>query len=1446
MQIPWVQTRLARWAASSLSKNLNTEVRINKVEIDFFNKLHLNGLLILDREGDTLISVPGLDISVKRLNLRRNRYRFYSMELHNPDIRLVELDTLGTLNIDFVTDYFSGPLDTTALDEDSLREPLLFQVHAFRMQNAAFSYYNPFFEPVAEGFDGGNMKFTSLEAELDSLLLYGDTLTALFRNFSLQDHSGFALTNLSANARMDEKGMHFTKLDLHSGQSSVHGAVELLHDSWGDFGRFTTDVGITADLDSSRVHFADVGYFAPGLKKFDFSFGIDGSISGTIANLKGRKMYLTAGAHSIFRGSFDAVGLPEVGSTFLELRVKQLSSDYADVEYIGSSLGMQKGVLPLELKRAGALFFDGSFTGFPGDFVAYGNLLTGAGPIAVDLNLETDTLTSALMYKGSIKTKAFNIGRILAMPELGTVTADAELKARSKGTFEWAEIDGLLHAFSFKGYEYRNIELDGRVSARMFEGKLSSADPNLMMKFDGLVDFSGKLPKFDFRTEISNADLTALNLLVLKQPFSFSSSINIVGTGSVIDEVSGFAEALQTHLCYGDTMLFIPEMRLTSINEREIRKMSFISDVMDFSLTGQFKPSELVQGIVQQLAESVPSLNEDNRPSLSAPQSYDFSLVYKASNRISSFLIPGLQIAEQSSIYGSVNSTEHTISVLLRAQLLAFSGYEVRNITLDAGKQGEISKGRLYASEAILGKFKMQNIDGDVEALNNTIQAGFGWLNENEDSNGDFDLAVNFLGKDEIIIDLYRGVLGANTLSWQLADTATIAIVNNKIAIDTLAMTKDERYISVAGTISDDPEDQLHVNISDFNLADIDSLGIDLGSKFKGLLNLDAYVSELRTEPRLSANGGITDFWVDDALLGDVSVSSNYDTGNKKLFLHGGLSRDDFDILGFEGTYTFGAESPLDGQVIFDQFNLEVVNVLGLTDITDFSGEANGRVAVSGSLEKPVMKGFIDFQDAMVRIDYLNVFFKFSDRLRIEDGWFGIDYKPFYDQEGNKGFIVASVVHDDFSNFTYDFSCEVENFFVMNTTREMNSQFFGTARATGSFQIGLFEDLLEINIEASTDKGTSIKLPLDESGDVTLENFVYFVDRDSKQETDREANLEDIQMRVNLDVTSDAEVQLIFNEQTGDIMRGRGEGYITLEIEPSGEFKMFGRYEIIQGDYLFTLRDLLNKQFKVRPGSTIGWYGDPFEADLDISAVYSLRTPLYPIMVENQERYRGREDVDVVLNLTDKLLNPTINFDIELPQSTESERSQLAGVVSTSQQLNQQVFSLLILNRFLPSDQNAEQDQGSGIGGLGAATTSDFVSTQISNWLSQISRDFDIGLNYRPGDQISNQEVAVALSTQLFNERLMVSGNFGVTSASETQYTQGQSGILGDFLLEYSLTESGAIRLKVFNETNPYEVFSTGGSMYTQGVGLVYQEDFDTFDEFISKIGVLFSSEKKK
>jgi len=1442
-QSSYLQTKLAKYAAAYLSDELGAEVKIDKLEVDFFNKLTLNGFVVYDQRGDTLVSAESFLLAIERFNFRKNRFRLGEIRLTGADIRLKQLDSLGGMNADFLTRYFAS--DAAESDSTASTTTLTIRIGQASLVNSRFLFTNDFGVTSETGIDFNHLDARDINLSVNDFVLINDSLTAQIESSRFIERSGFALQNLAADFRLNSEGVFFEDLQLDLSGTSLRGDLAFLHNSWSDYQNFTTDVEWDAAFDESQINLEDLGYFTPQFYALDFPINISGKFSGTVANLKGRDMVVTAGNRSVLKGNMDLLGLPEIESTFIDFRIKQLSSNYSDIEFIGEQITNNSSIfksLPVELERAGSIFFEGSFTGFTKDFVAYGSLITEAGVLNLDLNLKDDSLNNQLIYTGGLSARSFDIGRILDLPQLGEVNAALDVIAFSKETLVSADLDGEISMLEYAGYEYKKIRVDGRLSPNLFAGTVSCSDPNVQLNFDGIVDFTSDIPVFDFEANIFNMDLTALNLVKSAQPLSFSSTLTLNAQGKQLNTISGILTGSESFLCYGDTAVYIENFLFSAGGDERGRKISLTSDIVDLNLIGIFTPDELPEGFKQLIAQVLPSLSDPEKEKRLGPISMDFSLNYKAPNSISGMLFSGLEISQNTTVYGNIDNQLGIFGLFVRSGLIAYDGVVLRDLIIDAGKESEILRAQIHLSDINYKGFSLQNPDFNLEAYNDIVQLHFGWLNAENASYGDLDLQVTLIDSLEMIVDIRSGSVGADQSVWNIAQEARIWIVGDSIGVDSLALIKNDQRLSIDGTISRDPSSELQIFLERFDLADLDSIGIQMDSHFKGVANLNATVRQVYAEPQIRSAGSIIGLTLDDFLIGDIVIATDYSA--EGLDMQATLSKDGNKLLKFEGDYLIGEEEPLQGHLLLDGFDLQLVNALELKDIRDFTGQASGDIAVEGTLQNPRLKGVIDFDAAKFTIDYLNTSFTFSDQVRVEDGWMGIDYKPLYDQEGNKGFVVASVFHDNFSNWTYDVSADVNDFLIVNTTRDMNSTYYGTARATGTLQIGGYESLVEIAIDARTEKGTSIKLPLDNTGEVTLENFVYFVARDEQLKESREADLTGVLLRLNLEVTPDAEVQLIFDEQTGDIIRGRGTGALTFEISPAGEFSMFGRYEVLSGNYLFTLQNLINKQFTVRPGGVIGWYGDPYQADIDISAAYNLRTPLFPIMIENKDRYRSREEINVVLNLSGKLMNPTINFSIELPQTTETERSQLASVVSTSQHLNQQVFALLILNRFLPVDQGQGADAG-GFSGLGSATTSDFVSTQISNWLSEISSDFDIGINYRPGDQISNQEVAVALSTQLFNERLAVRGNFGVTQASELQSTQGQSGLVGDFLVEYMMTEEGTIRLKVFNETNPYEIFSTG-SIYTQGVGLVYQEDFNTLDEFIKKIGELFSNDKAR
>jgi len=422
-----------------------------------------------------------------------------------------------------------------------------------------------------------------------------------------------------------------------------------------------------------------------------------------------------------------------------------------------------------------------------------------------------------------------------------------------------------------------------------------------------------------------------------------------------------------------------------------------------------------------------------------------------------------------------------------------------------------------------------------------------------------------------------------------------------------------------------------------------------------------------------------------------------------------------------------------------------------------------------------------------------------------------------------------------------NFDINMNKMLVMNTKPKDSDSFYGTAYASGYAGIRGNDKKLVFNISARTAAKTEFYVPLNSSSSVSDYPYIIFIDpaREKKEvsetdnqfvETNQRSNIE---LNFDLDITPEAEVQLILDATTGGVIRGKGEGKVNISLSSRGDVRMAGDYIIRSGDYLFTLGNIHNKRFTVENGGTISWNGPIEDASINIRALYRTKASLSDIY--NKEEFpelQERLPVECVLNLDDKLLNPSIRFEILLPTADERTREYLRMATDTDEKLSRQFLYLLVMNSFYPdpalysgsgsgSGSQVSQSDTQGAGILGVTTTTEMLSNQLSNWLSQISNDFDIGFNYRPGNEITDQEVEVALSTQLLNDKVTLNGNVDVGG---NQLNTNASAITGEFTIEVKLTDM--LRFKVFNRSNNnlyYQVHP-----YTQGVGIFYRRDFDT------------------
>jgi hypothetical protein len=320
--------------------------------------------------------------------------------------------------------------------------------------------------------------------------------------------------------------------------------------------------------------------------------------------------------------------------------------------------------------------------------------------------------------------------------------------------------------------------------------------------------------------------------------------------------------------------------------------------------------------------------------------------------------------------------------------------------------------------------------------------------------------------------------------------------------------------------------------------------------------------------------------------------------------------------------------------------------------------------------------------------------------------------------------------------------------------------------------------------------------------------------------------------------TPEAKAQMIYNTQITDIIKAQGEGTLRFGMDKAENISLSGNFTVEQGEYLFTLQDVIKRRFTLESGGSITWSGDPYKAVLDLKAVYKLKASLYELMMGSVEDISSKQRIPVECKilLTGDLMRPDINLSIVFPVIEERLRDELQQFFSTQEDMNRQMLSLLVLGKFYTPDfvRGNYTPTANNTNFIGN-TASDLFSSQLSNWLSQINKDVNVGFNYRPSNQLTNDEIELALSTQIFNDRVRINGNIG-NNVNPNKTTGNE--LVGDFEIEVKLTHNGKLQLKAYNRSNNNLIYET--APYTQGLGVSYKEDYNNFAELWKKFWSLF------
>jgi hypothetical protein len=1448
IQIPDVQTYIINKIAQQISDKIKSTVSTGHIEYRFFNKLSVNDVLIKDINNDTLLYSKNITVGIKTIHIKNGNFNLGTVDLNHPVIAFVT-DSSGVMNLTRFLDLIKNKSDTIK----KKKEP--FTIENIRITNGRFAFINHSKSEGKTKIDFSNLRITDLNVIVDNFKTGNDTTTFDIKDLGFRESSGFILNKLNSSVLFSKQNIRFESVLLNCDSSTLNiPELSLMADSSDGFKKFNDDVKLNFLFNKSLISTSDLKYFVNIPEGISESAWLSGKISGTISELRGRDIEINYKDYTYLNCDFDLSGLPEFGNTFMYIGVNNLRTNAKDFTQVKDSGGKTLNI-PEVLYNLDDLTFTGSFSGFYTDFVTYGIFRSKFGNLRTDISLRPD-VSGRYKIKGLLSGNNIDLGKVTKNNELlGNITIHANVDGYAYSLKKFAtNLSGTIDSIEVNKYLYKNISMNGFFTENTWDGKINVADRNLKMDLSGLLNFEKKLPEFNFSLNIDNANLYKLNIDKKDSSSSVTAHISSNFKGNNIDNLDGEIKLLDSKIHKFDKDLSLTNFTIKTFNENNKPALNFRTDYIDADIRGYYNFSELGTLFKSTLASLMPSQFHSSKNLHDLQNNnFTFDIRFKNTDDLNNFFRTGILIAENSDVNGEI-VPDSIIRIKGNSELISVKNSVFKNFSLNADVKGSGLSVLLTSTSLTLPeKTELKDVAVKLITQPDTMLFSLDWDNKDNNSNKGSFIAKGKIEKNDknrkfaiIKIDIDSSDVYTNSQRWKV-NRSLITVDSSAVDINNLIISNKDRFYLVDGKISESKSDTLNLEFNKIDITPLNYIGKHkrqedpnkLQLNLKGVVKGRIKIADIYKNIMIQGNMEVNDFSILGYRYGDVSINSVWDVDRKVVSINANDYLGGKKMLDINGTY----DPPIKKLDLYTRatgLSIDFLNPLLNSFSSGITGSASGNLHFSSEPGIINLEGSTMIENASMKIDYLQTKYKINDTVRFDKNGIRFNNVRITDQNNNLATLSGSVNHKNFRDFMADLNITInsDGFLVLNTQLKDNQMFYGTAYATGVAKIKSGPDVLAFDIAGRTEKNTKISIPLNTGLSVSEYPFISFVDPHASESTKTGEKIPlpvtekqtGITLNINLEVTPDAQVEIIFDPKVGDVMKGRGSSdNLNMTLDKNGNFKTLGDYTIETGDYTFTLGNIFNKPFSVENGGKIMFNGDLDNAEIELSATYkNLKASLYAL--EGDERFKGNErtTVEPQLNLTGKLFNPIVNFNINLPNADEEKKSYLRNAISTEEELNRQVFSLLVMNSFISIGSISPSAATSTGTNAMYSTTFEMLSNQISNWLSQINQDFDVGFVYRPGyDAINTQEVEVALSTQLLNDKVVINSNIDLRETNNS--TAGSYGspkaVTGDFDVEYKITEK--LRFKVFNRyNNPYSNAEKAGQ-YTQGIGFTFKRDFN-------------------
>lgn len=1431
LHIPSIQTYIGGCVADALCDKFGTKVKVGRVDLGFINRLILDDSYMQDKNGEQMLRVSRISVKINLLALANGQIEITSAQFFGLHANLYKATPEAKPNFQFVVDALASK------DSTKQKTPLDLQINSLIIRNGEISY-RVLSRPSRPGkFSADDINARNISAHIIINRITDDSLNVKVKRIAFDERCGFKLKSLSLSAiacRTKTKIENFklelpaTLIQIPSLQASYrmkNGQIEM------------PTLQFDGSIKAPYISPSDLAVFVPTLTRLNMRPALDIQFNGTGSSLTVNKISINTTDGSLQLVANGGVkNYPANPSWYTN--IDQLKAGQQAISNI-YAVATGKNV-PNIIERLGNVQITGYVGGDKKNIASEGKLNTSPGNLTLAFDKRGDKITAHM------ETVRFDIGSLVNDNKLGHISANLNVHGSSKDNFA---AQGRVYDFDYNGYKYRSLNLNATYRNKRLEGKANIDDPNVQLTAIGTFVNNGAKPNLQLKANIAHFEPNTLRLTDKWQQTAFAANIACDIKGSDINNADGSIELHDFAMRGPETEYNINNVSVKTGYNNGNHFLDVDSDFGTIDINGHFSYNTIVRSVLNMVAAKLPTI-----PGLTHKPQREFNdFTLNASLNSTEWMnrllgIP-LEIHRPLNISGEIDDKNEKINLWCDVPSFTFNGNRFSDAFVNVESPSDTLKADIRIKKlADRGKYMALHLNAG--ASDNHLNTSLSFSNnERHPLKGIINSSTVFAKDEEGVSTAYIDVLPSRATigdtTWHVAPSSII-YSKNKLQVNSFSVSHDNQMLAINGTATKSENDSLLVTLNDIDVSYVLNLVNFHSVDFFGMASGEARIAGAFSEkPLLSADVIVKDFKFETGRMGTLyaNVGYNHEEGNIEI---NAVAKDEDNRWTDINGYVSPKHNYIDLAIDAHRTRAEFMESFCGSFMDNVNADINGNVNVVGPLNNINLVGKA-VVDGSVRLSALNTtYWMRGDSVTFVPDEIKFKGDTLYDRNGNIGIMTGSIYHKHLTNLSYALKVKAKNLLAYDTHSFGDNTFYGTAYVTGDCDIKGKSGEVVIDIDAVPEKNSILVYNAADQSSIGSTDFITWKDNNVEEtdSTDTEHNNKvdistNIRLNFLINCNPNATLKLIMDEKTGDYITLNGDGVLRASYFNKGSFDIYGNYIVDHGVYKLTIQNIIKKDFTFQKGGSISFGGDPYNAALNLKALYVLNSVSLADLNIGRSFSNNNVRVNCLMNITGNPNSPKVDFDLDMPNMSNDIKQMVYSLLNAEEEKNQQVLYLLAVGRFMAQNNNnnatGETPQYSQTSLAMQSFLSGTISQQLNSVLSNVinSSNWNFGANISTGTEgFNNAEYEGMLSGSLLNNRLLFNGQFGYRDNANAT-----TSFIGDFDIKYLLFPNGNLAINVYNKTN--DRYFTRNSLNTQGLGVIMKKDF-------TRISDLFFWRKKE